>query len=112
MGWLIGQFAVGVIGVSQEMVPAILVPGMTPYAGSTLIVQWKSFLLILFGLASVQLLVTVFAAAVGNSVVVKDDSRLAIARLLRRAYTTSRPFPSSPCDLPALRLESVGRSWC
>ena len=96
VGWFIGQFAAGVIGVSQEMSPFLVVPGLQPYVGSTLIVQWKSFLLILFGLAAVQLLVTVFAAVVGNSVVVKDDSRLAIARLLRRSYTFICPFPLSP----------------
>ena len=71
----------------QELNPPIIVQGQLAFMGTSLVVNWKYFLLLMFALGVVQLIVFVFAVLFSNSVVVKDDSRLAIARLLRRMFT-------------------------
>ena len=84
MGWLIGQFAAGVIGVVNQINSPLLASGNLALDGSFVTVHWVYFLSSLIGLGVFQLIVTTFAILLANSVIVKDDSRLAMARLLRR----------------------------
>ncbi len=101
VGWLIGQYAIGTIGVAQEQNPTTIVHGQLAVRGTSLVVRWKYFLLILFALGAVQLIIFVFAVLFSNSVVVKDDSRLAIARLLRRMFFFYHSFLPAPLYFPA-----------
>ncbi|KAI9810440.1 MAG: hypothetical protein M1826_003609 [Phylliscum demangeonii] len=82
-GWLIAQFATGVLGYAGQVNPPVLIPGNVAKSGSYISVRWKQFLPLMLGLGLLQLVVTMFSILVANSVIVKDDSRLAIARLLR-----------------------------
>jgi hypothetical protein len=87
VGWLIAQFAAGTLGVAQEINPPLIANGTDTNIGFCLVVRWRIILLVLSGLGGIQLIVFLVAVLIGNSVVVKDDSRLAIARLLRRKYS-------------------------
>lgn len=87
--------------MAQEQNPTVIVDGQLAVRGTSLVVRWKYFLLILFALGAVQLIIFVFAVLFSNSVVVKDDSRLAIARLLRRMfYPSFIPAPLPPPSQP------------
>ncbi|PVH72023.1 hypothetical protein DL98DRAFT_553373 [Cadophora sp. DSE1049] len=84
MGFLMAQFAIGAVAVTAEFAPSIIIPGNAPLIGVVLNVnQWKYVHLILGLIAGIQLMLSLVAAFVANRVVVKDNSHLAIARLLR-----------------------------
>ncbi|KAI9680366.1 MAG: hypothetical protein M1829_001252 [Trizodia sp. TS-e1964] len=83
MGWLITNYAAGVVAAIGELAPKIEINGNEPYYGVTLSVKWLYVLLTLGGLCISQLVIFLVMTFFSNSVVVKDDSHLATARLLR-----------------------------
>jgi len=83
MGLVMAEFAIGVVGVAAQYNPSIIVPGDQPQAGVTLnVTLWKYVHLSLGLIGGMQLLLFIMTAFVANRVVVKNDSHLAIARLL------------------------------
>lgn len=84
MGLQMAEFAMGVIAVAAQNNPVITVPGDQPQTGVTLNVsEWKYVHLILGLTAGLQLLLFLVAAFFSNRAIVKDNSHLAVARLLR-----------------------------
>jgi hypothetical protein len=83
MGLLMAQFAIGVVAVSAQNNPSIIIPGDQPQAGVTLNVnEWKYVHLILGLTGGIQLVLFLIAAFIANRVIVKDKSYLAISKLL------------------------------
>ncbi|KAH9204595.1 hypothetical protein DL95DRAFT_430321 [Leptodontidium sp. 2 PMI_412] len=84
MALLMAQFAIGAVAVTAQFAPPITLPGNQPFIGLVLNVnEWKYVHLILGLIAGIQLMLSLVSAFVANRVVVKDNSHLAIARLLR-----------------------------
>ncbi|KAH6680866.1 hypothetical protein B0J14DRAFT_532392 [Halenospora varia] len=84
MGLLMAQFAIGAVAVTAQFAPSITLPGNQPLIGVVLNVnQWKYVHLILGLIAGIQLMLSLVSTFVANRVVVKENSHLAIARLLR-----------------------------
>ena len=75
------------IGSAGQINSPVLALGTLAVAGSVLTVNWKYFVILLLALGILQLIVSIFAILLANSVIVKDDSRLAEARLLRRMHS-------------------------
>jgi hypothetical protein len=83
LGAKIGYFAVGVVAVTAEYNDMFTVWGDQPQAGSTMTVKWPSLYAIFALLAGLQMFFMVLTTFIANTVVVRDDSALATARLLR-----------------------------
>lgn len=108
------------LGSAGQINSPVLAHGTLALTGAFLNVNWKYFVTILSGLGILQLIVTMFAILLANSVVVKDESRLAEARLLRRTSsfaTASYPFPLLICSCRSnlcatAFVERLGPSGC
>ncbi len=83
MGNNIGLFAIGVVAVAIQYNPKLAVPGDEPNQGVALSVQWMFVHVILIFTLGGQLLLFIISCLVSNLVVVKDDSAVSVARLLR-----------------------------
>lgn len=125
IGWTIGQFAAGTIGIAGVQNPTFRVEGLMGVTGVYLNVHWRNALVILIGLAASQLIVLAGGVLLANSVIVKDHSDLATARLLRRecssplhaphALTKSLPHPAVLLlthAIPTALVERLGSAGC
>ena len=85
MGSLIGMFAIGVVTAAALYTNVtFMVPGEQPNIGNQLTVsEWKFIWLILALILGVQGIFFVMTAFLANRVLVKDESMLSTARLLR-----------------------------
>jgi hypothetical protein len=89
MAYLMSRFAVGVIGIAAYNNPTVNVAGMEPQQGVILQVSGWKYVHIILGLtAGIPLVLFISTAFIVNRVMVKDDSHLAIARLLRPMVDT------------------------
>ena len=84
IGSLIAQYAAGALALAAYNNPVVGVAGQQPHAGVVLDVQWNYAIAVLAGLAGGQALLCILSTLWSNNVVIKDDSYLAISRLLRR----------------------------
>ena len=83
MGLTIARFSIGVVATAAQWNPFLRVEGNQPNTGSALEVTWI-FIIIIFSLTcGLQLVLFVICSVVANMVIVKDDSYIATARLLR-----------------------------
>ncbi|KAI9853336.1 MAG: hypothetical protein M1813_002378, partial [Trichoglossum hirsutum] len=80
---ILSLFAIGVIASAGELNPRVNVTGNSPSSGELLTVKWKYAYAILGSLAVAHLLIFVIMNKFATPVVVKDNSHLAIARLLQ-----------------------------
>lgn len=104
MGSNIAQFAIGVVAAAANWNPQLQVAGRQPNTGSQLQVDWK-FIAITFGLiGGLQLVLFVVASLVANLVIVKDDSYVATARLLRPIVDRLGPVGTSAHGKEICRL--------
>lgn len=102
VGRHIGRFAAGVLLLADSLNPRLTVPQLRSVPGLRLRLR-KSYLIgILCGLVAVQLVFFVGASLLASSVVVKDDSDVATARLLRRKI----------CDVPGVELRPLTFLLC
>jgi hypothetical protein len=83
MGRIIGYFAIGVVATAIQWNPSLAVPGDEPNQGYALSVQWMYVHLILILTLGGQFILFMVSCLVSNLVVVKDDSPISVARLLR-----------------------------
>lgn len=89
MAYLMSRFAIGVIGITAYNNPTFNVPGMEPQNGVVLQISGWKYVHIILGLtAGIPLILFIATAVIVNRVMVKDDSHLAIARLLRPMVDT------------------------
>jgi hypothetical protein len=83
MGMTIARFSVGVVATAAQWNPNHTVAGDLPNTGSALDVHWD-FIAVILGLTcGLQLVLFILCSVVANMVIVKDDSHIATARLLR-----------------------------
>jgi hypothetical protein len=87
MGKQVARFAVGTIANMDKNNPNVDAYGKIPMQGNKLDVHWARFSGLLIALAAAQLLMAISAVIYASSVIVKDDSHLTTARLLRRKST-------------------------
>ncbi len=91
----IARFAIGVVATAADWNPQLTVVGGQPNTGSQLQVDWGK-IEIIFGLtAGLQLVLFIIACLVANLVIVKDDSHIATARLLRPIVDRLGPVGTS-----------------
>jgi hypothetical protein len=98
-------FAIGVIASAGELNPRVNVTGNSPSSGELLTVKWKYAYAILGSLAVAHLLIFVIMNKFATPVVVKDNSHLAIARLLQCTLLTCIQLGAT-ADYIILRLKS------
>ncbi|CAM1501327.1 Fc.00g104890.m01.CDS01 [Cosmosporella sp. VM-42] len=86
MGTLMAGFATGVVAITAQANRVVTVPGLQPQKSVTLdISKWK-YVHIILGLTLVlQLLLELLVAIIANKVLMRDDSHLSTAALLRPA---------------------------
>jgi hypothetical protein len=83
MGSNIGLFAIGVVATAVQWNLALPVPGDEPNQGVALSVEWMYVHLILILMLGGQFFLFIVSCLISNMVVVKDDSAISVARLLR-----------------------------
>jgi hypothetical protein len=83
MGRNIGYFAIGVVATAVQWNPPLSVPGDDPNQGVALSVEWLYVHLILILTLGGQFFLFIVSCLISNMVVVKDDSPISVARLLR-----------------------------
>lgn len=83
MAMLVSRFSAGVIATMDIDNPKIRAVGMKPWSGVLFKVYWWMLFTILGSICAVQLILGLAAVFISNTVIVKDDSELATARLLR-----------------------------
>ncbi|KAH9204572.1 hypothetical protein DL95DRAFT_319204 [Leptodontidium sp. 2 PMI_412] len=83
MGRVIGYFAIGAVAAAIRNNPNLAVPGNEPGQGVALSVDWVYVHLILIFMLGGQIFLFIVSCLVSNMVVVKDDSPISVARLLR-----------------------------
>lgn len=83
VGARMARFAIGALSTMASKNPRIEIYGTRPYLGSRLFVEWPYVISLLMGIAVVHLLLFLLAIYASRVVVVKDDSSLSTARLLR-----------------------------
>ncbi|KAF8448531.1 hypothetical protein BGX38DRAFT_1188294 [Terfezia claveryi] len=83
MAYLVSRFSIGTIATMDIDNPKIKIVGMKPWAGVLFKVYWWMLGTILGSICGVQLVLGLAAVFISNTVIVKDDSYLATARLLR-----------------------------
>ena len=76
------EFAIGSIATMASQNPRITIPGTRPSLGSAVTVNWPFLLALLAAIAGGHALLVLAAVRAVRGVVVKDDSALAMARLL------------------------------
>ncbi|KAL8846139.1 MAG: hypothetical protein Q9221_008756, partial [Calogaya cf. arnoldii] len=76
------RFAIGSIAGMVAANPHIQVPGMVPYLGSHLEIYWAYVVALFMGIVITHLLLLLSGILAVRKVAIKDDSFLAIARLL------------------------------
>lgn len=104
VGKVISRFAIGVIATAADFNGAITIESQIPVGGMALKLRKAYALLILCIVAGVQFVSFVVASLWASSVVVKDDSDLATARLLKRKF---HPFFLLPLVPFRLRLRPL-----
>lgn len=77
------EFAIGSLSTMASKNPRIRIDGTVPHLGSRLDVRWPYVIALLTGIAGVHLVLFLLAIYTSRVVVVKDDSSLSTARLLR-----------------------------
>lgn len=107
MAWLISRFTIGVIATMDIDNPKIKIVGMKPWAGVLFKVYWWMLLTILGSICGVQLVFGLAAVFISNTVIVKDDSYLATARLLRPLVERLGP---AGCALSGKEIASTLRT--
>jgi hypothetical protein len=83
VGAQMGSFAIGVVVTAIQWNPEILVPGNDPDKGVALLVDWTYVNVVLCLALCGQLVLFVVCSFISNMVLVKENSYIAIARLLR-----------------------------
>jgi hypothetical protein len=83
VGAYMAEFAVGSLSTMAWKNPRITVNGSVPYFGSRINVSWPYLIALLACIAGVHFALFASAIYTGRLVVIKDDSDLSTARLLR-----------------------------
>jgi hypothetical protein len=83
MGVNIGLFAIGVVAAAVSYNPGLPVTGDEPNQGVALGVEWIYVHLILIFMLGGQFFLFIVSCLISNMVIVKDDSPISVARLLR-----------------------------
>ena len=82
------EFAIGSISTLASRNPQLPVNGLVPYLGSHLTVYWQTAIPLCACIAAAHFALFALAVFVTRVVIIKDDSNLAIARLLRSVVDT------------------------
>ena len=77
------EFAIGAISTLASRAPQIQLPGTVPHLGSELQVFWPYAIGLLVAIAVTHFGISFFVIWFTKHVIVKDDSNLAVAKLLR-----------------------------
>lgn len=107
MAFLISRFAIGVIATMDLDNPKIKIVGMKPWLGVLFKVNWWMLCTILGSICGLQLVLGLTAVFFSNTVIVKDDSYLATARLLRPLVERLGP---AGCALSGKEIASTLRT--
>ncbi|KAF8471211.1 hypothetical protein BDZ91DRAFT_791415 [Kalaharituber pfeilii] len=107
MAMLVSRFSVGVIATMDMDNPKIEAVGMKPWVGVLFKVDWALLLTILGSICGIQLVLGLTAVFVSNTVIVKDDSYLSTARLLRPLVERLGP---SGCALTGKEIATTLRT--
>lgn len=91
----IAEFAIGVVATAADWNPQLTVVGDQPNTGSQLQVSWDLITIIFAVTAGAQLILFIIVSVVANLVIVKDDSHIATARLLRPIVDRLGPVGTS-----------------
>lgn len=84
MAMLMARFALSVVAVTAFSNPIYIVPGLAPQLGVTLtITEWKYVHMIVGLICGIQLIMVIAIAFLVNCAIMRDDSPLATARVLR-----------------------------
>jgi hypothetical protein len=114
MGEGIGYFAIGAVAAAIRTNPTLAVPGNEPNQGVALSVEWIYVHLILIFMLGGQFFLFVVSCLVSNMVVVKDDSPISVARLLRPIVERlgnagSAASGEETCEVLSKAEEGLGR---
>lgn len=77
------EFAIGSLSILASRAPLIQIPGTVPYLGSLLMVFWPYATALLVAIAGAHVGISLSVIWLTRHIIVKDDSNLATARLLR-----------------------------
>jgi hypothetical protein len=83
MAKLISKFAIGVIAGMDDHGPRMNITGLQPYTALILAVKWKYAVAILSVIPFIQFIVLLIVIAFANKLIIKDDTHLSMALLLR-----------------------------
>lgn len=84
MAMLMARFALSVVAVAAFSNPMYIVPGLAPQLGVALdITEWKYVHMIVCLICGIQLILVITVAFIVNSAIMRDDSPLTTARVLR-----------------------------
>lgn len=107
MAYLVSRFSIGAIATLDMDNPKVKIVGMKPWSGVLFKVYWWMLGTILGSICGVQLVFGLAAVFISNTVIVKDDSYLATARLLRPLVERLGP---SGCALTGKDIASTLRT--
>ena len=83
VGANMAEFALGSLSTLFNTAPQIQIPGTVPYLGSRLQVFWPYAISLLIAIASAHLVIAFSVIWFTRHIIVKDDSNLVVARLMR-----------------------------
>lgn len=77
------EFALGSLALLATQTPKIQVNGDVPHLGSNLSIHWGNVIALCAGIVGAHLAIFAAAIYIGRLVIIRDESFLSIARLLR-----------------------------